>query len=223
MNISAIIVTRGNVDLKPILRSLPRGWEVLVWNNGEVGEPGLYRRVLDGILARRIHGILARRILGYPIPDLAVYGRFAAIEHAEHDVIYAQDDDAITPALHIASHYEPGRLVANMPRSRWEGYPDSALLGWGAIFDRELPGEAFGKIPHLFASDADRDWFNVTCDVAFSALTPRTIVDLPFEHLPWAEGPDRMFTSRPTHSEERQRMLELCRSIRREDDDRRDW
>jgi hypothetical protein len=215
MNVSAIIVTRGNVDLKPILRALPRGWEVLVWNNGETGEPGLYRRVADSLLARRI--------LGAPIPDLSVYGRYAAIEHAEHRVIYVQDDDAITPALEIASHYEPGRLVANMPRSRWEGYPDSSLLGWGAIFDRNLPGLAFERKPIFDVWDLDPAWFHLTCDVVFSSLTPRTVVDYPFEHLPWAEGPDRMFTSRPTHSDERERMLELCRSIRGEDDDRRDW
>lgn len=206
MKVSAIIVTRGNVDLERIIdREWPEPFnEVVVWDNAQ------------------------------EVRDLKVYGRYAAIERASFPIVYVQDDDCVLPfesLKAIVEAYEPGRLVANMPRSRWEGYHDSSLVGWGAIFDRELPARAFERFSDAHATSPNdlvervrmNDELQITCDVTFSALTPRTIIDVPFEHLPWAEGPDRMFTSRPTHNEERQRMLELCREIRGADDDRRDW
>jgi hypothetical protein len=49
VNVSAVIVTRGDCDLAPSLDALPRDWEKVIWNNG---------------------GSRA---------DLAVYGRYAAI------------------------------------------------------------------------------------------------------------------------------------------------
>ena len=201
MNVSVVIVTRGDVELAPIIG---QDWpdevqEIVVWDNSVE-------------------------------TDYKVYGRYAAIARTAHPVIYVQDDDCLTPATEIIAAYEPGRLVANMPRSRWEGYPDSALVGWGAVFDRLLPTIAIGKFAdgmgvESFVEMADemREDIFITCDVLFSAMTPRTIVDFPFTHLPWAEGPDRMFTSRPTHNHERQWMLDRCRAIRGEDDDRRDW
>lgn len=203
VKVSVVLVTRGDVDLAPIIG---QDWpdevqEIVVWNNAEEQR------------------------------DLKVYGRYAAIWRTHHPVILTQDDDCLIPAADILAAYESGRLVANMPRSRWEGYPDSALLGWGSVFDRELPMMAFGRyalgcgvdsIADILEPD-HVDWIHVTCDVMFSSLTPRSIVDFPFVHLPWAEGPGRMFTSRPAHNEERQRMLDVCRMIRGEDDDRRDW
>lgn len=205
VKISVVIVTRGDVDLEPIIeREWPEPFhEIVVWNNAEEER------------------------------DMKVYGRYAAIRRANFSRIYVQDDDCVLPfdsLKTIAEAYEPGRLVANMPRSRWEGYPDSSLVGWGAIFDKDLPAIALGRfadgigLERAFQmSDEQREDVYITCDVMFSALTPRTIIDVPFDHLPWAEGPDRMFTGRPTHNHERQRMLELCRTIRGEDDDRRDW
>jgi hypothetical protein len=216
VKVSAIIVTRGNVDLGQIVGSLPREWERICWSNGE-------RRCY--VLASGADPATdISWVVWHGVEDFSVFGRYSAIQYASSDVIYVQDDDCVTPAREIAEAYEPCRLVANMPRSRWDGYPDSTLVGWGAIFDRDLPGLAFERQAIFDVVESDPDWFYATCDVAFSALTPRTIVDLPFEHLPWAEGPDRMFTGRPTHNEERQRMLELCRSLRiQDDDDRRPW
>jgi hypothetical protein len=48
-----------------------------------------------------------------------------------------------------------------------------------------------------------------TCDVVFTALTPRALVDVPYENLPWAEDPDRMYRQ-PGHQAERGKMLELA-------------
>jgi hypothetical protein len=198
VNVSAVIVTRGDVDLSEILDSLPRAWEKVVYDN-------------------------SRR------QDLAVYGRYAAIAECEHDRIFVQDDDCIIDAA-VAAAYEPGRLVANMPVGRWPDYPDSTLVGWGAIFDRDLPQQAFERLqrpsPTLLPAPLGLlehfPFFQRACDVVFSALTPRTIVDVGFRHLPWAEDPARAMFLQPGHKAERDRMLELCRQVRTwPDDDRR--
>lgn len=212
MSISAIIVTRGNVEINQICASLPRSWEILLWNNGmralsiwDRWEPGgrPHRQIQD-------------------VADMAVFGRYAAIEYASGDVIAVQDDDCLVPWEEILDHYQPGRLVANMPESRWQGYPDSVMVGWGAIFDRDLPAQAFGRLPPIQndVMNEELELFKRTCDIVFSMLTPRTVIDVGFQHLPWAEGPGRMFTSDNTrHNRERNAMIELCRQIRTWPDD----
>lgn len=213
--VSAVIVTRGDVDLTEILESLPEEWERVVWDNGarEV------RRHRPGSFTAEFRG---NEHTG-PLLDLAVYGRYAAIHYGlcDGDVIFIQDDDCIVDAAAIAAAYEPGRLVANMPTGRWPDYLDSALVGWGAIFDRNLPGQAFERfdVGHPAWGDAE---FYRTCDVVFSALTPRTVIDVGFRHLPWAEDPGRAMFLQPGHKTERDRMLDICRRVRMgRDDDRR--
>jgi hypothetical protein len=198
--VALTIPTRGDVDLEPILSSLPDFKEVLVWDNSKR-------------------------------EDLKVYGRYQAIQETDAAVIATQDDDAIVPWDAILAHYEPGRLVANMDKARWGpgwGYPDSTLVGWGAVFDRELPDIAFTRFGLYSHRNGAIAWgtngmstalFDRTCDVIFSALTPRTIIDVGYRHLPWAEGPGRMWTSGPNHSKERDAMLDLCRQIRTWPDD----
>jgi len=224
MNVSAIIVTRGNVGLGQILESLPIEWERVIWNNG----------------AKRVS-------YGYPeggfvdVDDVSVYGRYAAIKYATHDLIYVQDDDcvvsdprAIAARWGVADREEiwdvgPGEpwggIVCNMPASRWTDYTDSCLVGWGAVFHRAAPKRAFNALAaHLYREreDAEGDpWLNPvfvehfhrTSDIVFTTLTPHIKVDLGFEHLPWAELPDRMF-KQPNHKAERDQMLELARAVR---------
>lgn len=200
MTFSAVLVTRGNVDLAPVIAEINgAGIEnVIVWDNSK------------------------RRNFG-------VAGRYEAIEEAIHGAIYAQDDDCIIDVSRVLAAYEPGRLVANMPVGRWPDYPDSALVGWGSVFDRNLPRKAFRRYFERAAEidparwrkrNASQAWseFTRTCDVVFSSLTPRTIIDIGFRHREFAEGPDRMF-KQPGHKQERDRVLDRCREIRGEDDD----
>jgi hypothetical protein len=186
--VSAAIVTRGDVDLAQIVESLPFD-EVIVWDNSIE-------------------------------PDLGVYGRYAAIDRAKCDVIYVQDDDCVIPAHainHLLDMYEPGLVTANMPHSRWDDYPDSCLIGWGAVFDRGLPADAFVRLLESWTVEGPvgfrREWFRRTCDVAFTTLTPHRKVAAGFRHLPWAEREYRMFRQ-PSHKAERDRMLELARQVR---------
>jgi hypothetical protein len=213
VNVSAVIVTRGDVDLAPVLDSLPRDWQKVIWNNIERD-------------------------------DLSVYGRYAAIEECEHDAIFVQDDDCVLPPETIQELLRvaftprmiirgPGddreipdavgpAIVANMPqRFRDTGfYNDHCLLGFGAMFHRDIPAMAFGKLANAFgiddvlaAVDQDPDFFRRTVDIVVTALTPRILVDLPYEDLPWASAPNRMWKT-DGHVAERTRMLELVRQVR---------
>jgi hypothetical protein len=208
VKVSAVVVTRGDVTIKPIIERIcdtsPSVDEILVWSNGIAlrrywaGPPGSFE------------------IVRQPIPDLAVYGRYAAIEYAKHDWIYVQDDDALVDAEAVIGRAGQLPVVANMPRSRWRDYPDSALLGWGAVFERGLPQVAFGRFSGMRGTGpADPSLFLRECDTVFSTLTPTLKIDIGFAHLPWAEGPGRMFTEDPErHRRERQEMLGLARQVR---------
>jgi hypothetical protein len=190
-DVTGIVVTRGNVDLLPTVESLAPLGELLIWDNSHE-------------------------------QNLSVYGRYAAIERASFDVILVQDDDCLIDPAALCAAYEPGVLVANMPASRWPDFPDSCLVGWGAIFDRDLVARCDARYQDWRLANAHyRGWwptgheFHRTCDVMFATLTPHRKIDVGFTHLPWAEGPDRMFTADPAaHRRERQRMLELARKVR---------
>lgn len=171
--VSAILVTRGDVDLVPIISSLPYD-EIIIWDNSKGN-------------------------------DLKVYGRFEAISEAQHPVIYVQDDDCvITAHEELMEAYEPGKIVANMPTHRTD-YTDSCLIGWGALFDRDLIDGVFDG----WKKDAE---FLRCCDVIFTHKTPFKRVDLGHENLPQATAHSRMY-KQPTHFGERQRVLDKCRQI----------
>jgi hypothetical protein len=198
MNVTAVLVTRGDVSLEAVRASLPFE-NVIVYDNSVQ-------------------------------PDLAVYGRYQGLLEAPDDVIYVQDDDCLLPPESIAAlvaAYEPGMLVANMPERFRQHYPDSCLVGFGAIFDKDLPTKAFIRyfahekrdIPTFQVNGNHAPSFYVpatflrTCDVVFSTLTPRKLLDVPHEDLPWASDANRMW-KQSAHYGERQEMLKLARSIR---------
>lgn len=214
VNVSVVIVTRGDVDLAPIIG---QDWpdavqEIVVWNNADE-----HRR------------------------DLKVYGRYAAIAETNHPLIYVQDDDctlerdAIEILIRSWAEYDRideserrprgDRIVANMPQHRWFDYPDSCLIGWGSVFHRDAPARSWKELSvylHERVLEGEPDpWldadfvthFNRTCDVVFTTLTPHVKLDLGFKHLPWAEGPDRMF-KQPDHKDSRDEMLALARKVR---------
>lgn len=191
MSVSACVVTRGDVDLSPVLESLLLAGieETIVWDNSRTDQ------------------------------DLAVYGRYAAIDHARGDLIYVQDDDCVLPPSSIeeivwqsdSGSAEYGRLVCNMPANfRHAFYERHALVGFGACFHRDAPERAFARL-HEYGSPLG-DFFHRTCDIVFTSLTPYAMVDVPYENLPWADAPNRMWKL-PKHVEERQRMLDLVKQV----------
>lgn len=245
MNVSAIIVTRGDVDLEQVLAPLPQEWERVIWDNG----------------ARR----LSRYGPGYSldlheVDDLSVYGRYAAIAHATGELIYVQDDDCVVsdPQAIVRSwitsrrecqedSWDPqmlwrgtpnrgdiagisfGQHVAcNMPANfRHAFYQEHALVGFGAVFRRDAPQRVFqrwgaatmkrgGALEGKTTFHEHGRWspfFLRACDIVFTALTPRVLVDVPYDDLPWASAENRMW-KQPTHREERGKMLELVLKVR---------
>ena len=160
MEVTACLVTRGDVDLTEILDSFPPEWGVVVWDNSKE-------------------------------TDLAVEGRYAAINRALTDVVYTQDDDCVLERdslLALAEHYQTGVLTANMPAEFRPHYRDSCLIGFGAIFDQDLPDLSFGRLTER------PSMFERTCDVYFTALAEHLqLVDVPKRNLPWATADDRMY------------------------------
>lgn len=73
---TAVIVTRGDIDLTPVLESLPEEWPIAIWDNSQQPE------------------------------DLKVYGHFAALPEVETDYVYMQDDDAICPARELLAAWD---------------------------------------------------------------------------------------------------------------------
>jgi hypothetical protein len=167
-HISAVIVTRGDVDLSPVLDSLPFR-DVVVWDN-----------------SRRERNAL-------------VYGRYLAIAEAKHDIIYTQDDDALIDAERLVQEWDGSytSLFANMPRDRMGDR--ITMIGWGALFYRDLPELAFRRFLDHYPLD---HLFMRTCDVVFAALTPSLRTDLGHTDLPHAYAPGRMYR-KPDHFAER--------------------
>jgi hypothetical protein len=116
-DVSAVLVTRGDVDMQAIIDSLPYG-ETVVWDN-------------------------STRPVNY-----GVFGRYMAIFEATKSVIYFQDDDClVTCHEELLAAYEPGVVTGNAfdDPGRLHRYEGTTLLGWGSIFDREMPLSAFLK------------------------------------------------------------------------------
>lgn len=242
-NVTAIIVTRGNVPLEPVLKSLPERWEKIVWDNSSIQTVAPPYTLVPNTLC------VGPRASG--AVDASVHGRYLAIQYASNELIYVQDDDVIvSDPMAIALEYDrlahwkwlagnpkPSPMVgydhlvvANMPLEfRHEGYTDSCLVGFGSCFHRSMPDSAFSRfLPSLLGHGLNIEesikaltqdlpekvaWFRRTCDVVFTTLTPRILVDVPKVDREFASDDDRMW-KQTTHYGERVRMLELARLVR---------
>lgn len=216
-----MIVTRGNVDLRPILDSLPPEWEQVVWNNAgsEDGRAATVMRTPGRSLKRGAHA--PRASFTERRDEMSVYGRYAAVEYAHNDLIYVQDDDCVVsdPRAIVDAHLNQTHsltVACNMPEP-WASnpfYERHALVGFGAAFHRDAPKRAFRKLLSRWEPDGQRDWFHRTCDIPFTFFTPQIRVQVPHESFAYASGDDRMWRQ-PSHQSERQRMLDLCERVAR--------
>ena len=211
--------------MQPILASLPPAWEVIVWDNSR----GV-TRINNGRKSVWLNqGWIDFGTTQEPAPrDLSVYGRYAAIAYASHDLIYVADDDCVTDPQQVVqpmldgAYFDKSAVVCNMPQEfRHDFYVDHALVGFGACFHRDLPAKAFDRYNNywLEAPDGTPDApdpgvFHNTCDIVFTTLTPRVLVNVSVTSLPYASDPGRMWTT-PGHQEERSRMLELALAVKR--------
>ena len=123
--VSAVLVTRGDIDLSPVLESVAQAGitDVVVWNNAERPK------------------------------DVACYGRYLGIAEAKHDIIFHQDDDLISPIAELCGQYDPRRdrysIVSNNRID--EEWP---LTGIGSLFHREL-ADCFTRYIDVYGEDED--------------------------------------------------------------------
>jgi len=180
-DVTACLVTRGDVDLDPILDTLPYG-ALIVWDNSRRGE------------------------------DMKVYGRYAAALEAATPVVYFQDDDVVFrdhEAL-LAAH-QPGRLTSVWAHGRAPcGFDDVALVGAGALVDRDIVVRAFACYLEHFSSDAE---FLYEADFVFGCLAPHTQVRLPFE-IRAAAYNGRRLADQPWQRETKMRVTNRARWVR---------
>ena len=155
MKVSAVIVTRGNVDLSrqvEALNTVPTVEEVLVWDNSQAC-------------------------------DFKVYSRYLAMRHAKNPFIFTCDDDCLVDANAVISAYTSGNVVVNMPSAKRSEYevlaPGVALVGWGAVFDATAVS-VFDAYLSCYPMD---ELFLRECDRVFTALNTVQYVDIPIEHL----------------------------------------
>lgn len=138
--------------------------------------------------------------------DLGIYGRYAMIAEATHDVIYTQDDDLIvTCCERLENEYEPDVLTINYPQP-W----DIPWVARGAIFDRHLPRQAFARYEQSY--ERDRDFTHYLCDGVFAMLTPRrNVVDYGSEDLPYCNDAGRISSEGATwYNQKRPLIAERC-------------
>lgn len=169
MNISAVVVTKGDRDLSEVVESLTHFDEIIIWDNSK------------------------------SCMDMKVFGRFAGAYCARNNWVYVQDDDCLINSKKLVSDFESikiGRdqIYSNFPVDRRLGYLGSGitLIGWGTLFHTHHL-QSFDQYLNKFPKD---DLFIRECDRVFTYLNRRFIVetDLGVIHLDAAHGMDRMGT-----------------------------
>jgi hypothetical protein len=186
VDVSAVIPTRGDVDLSKILKSIADAGitDTVVWDNSKR-------------------------------ENLKVFARYAAMAECKNDVVYVQDDDIFLPHTTIEGiieAYEPGVITANMSEgwARGRNMLDAVQVGAGAVLDRSIPPKAFAKYDTIFPRD---DFFYLYTDVLVAIPSRIKRVDLPLEVLPWGYAPNRM-NAFPDFDERFQESLARGRAVR---------
>lgn len=184
-DVTACLVTRGDVDMGPILDSLIFE-NVLVWDNSS--------KPFDAKTAGR-----------YYASEMAT----------THVVYYQDDDVLVprTTQLALLDAYEPGVPTAVYAHGENpDGYDDLPLVGAGALVDQELPWQALDRyLTHH--PDLD-DGFYYDCDFIAGILYPRfKQVHLPFEILPVAQHESRL-CNQPWQAALKLLVTERARAIR---------
>lgn len=176
MTVSCVIPTRGDVDLRQIIATLDWCDDIVIWNNADR-------------------------------EDLGIFARYAAIAEAQHQVIVTQDDDVVVTCWpEILAAYEPGVLTVNYPEP-W----DIPWVARGAIFDRNLPRQAFAR--YLEAFDVDDFFRRYVCDAVFGLLTPTKVIDHGSRDLPHGFAPGRVSTSPGWYDRRRPEIQRRCASL----------
>jgi hypothetical protein len=183
-DVTAVIVTRGNVDLSPCLDPLPYK-NVVVWDNSQ--------RNID----YRVFGRYA-----------------ALAEVTTPLVYWQDDDVIPHPEIHdrLLLEYERDKVVANMddPWIDGAGYRDKlVMMGAGSICDYDLPHKIFEWYFQHYDWDDD---LLVECDFAFGTLAPSKRIDVPYTVREFSDDLDRLY-QQPGQTERKWGMIWRCLQI----------
>ena len=168
-DVSAVIVTKGNVDLEPVLESLIFE-DVVVYDNSVEENQMTYGRLLG---ARRAK-------------NQVIYSQ-------DDDIVHSP-----TNQVQILAAYQPGFLVGCM-WDEWSagayrqgiphGYSDLVFPGSGSISQLSL-WEAC--VDAYLAEWPEDDFFRLWSDTIIGIIAPTVQLDIRFEALPCADDEDRM-------------------------------
>lgn len=168
-HVSAVIVTRGDVDLQPVLDSLIFD-DVVVWDNSVEGDQGTWGRYCASVRAK------------HPI----IYSQ-------DDDIIHSPDNQR-----EIIAAYTPSALIGCMWQE-WSdgakaqgienGYDDLVFAGSGSVYHWTLPAEAASLYLAHFPQD---DFFRLWADTIIGVIAATEQLDIRFDALPCAENDNRM-------------------------------
>lgn len=168
--VTAVIVTRGNMDLTPVLDSLIFD-DVVVWDNSvEPIDEMTYGRVLA--ITRAAHPV--------------IYSQ-------DDDIVHSPENQQA-----ILAEYQPGCLTGCM-WADWSaaaalqgipgGYSDLVFPGSGSVYDAEVATRACSRYLEEYEFD---DFFRLWCDTIVGIIAPTRQLDIRFDALPDAEDDYRM-------------------------------
>ena len=169
-DVTAVIVTRGDVDIQPVLDSLIFD-NVEVWDNSSVKQDQMtYGRVLAAMRA----------------PTEVIYSQDDDLIHSHENqrrILEAYDEERMTGCMWpewSAGAYEQG--IEN-------GYDDLVFPGSGSISHRDTWLDAIDLYLDSYPRD---DFFRLWSDTLIGVIAPTTQLDLRFEILPVAANGERM-------------------------------
>lgn len=163
--VSAVIVTRGNVDLTPILETLPYS-DLVIWDDRERGSKGCYGRYL--VMAEAKHDV---------------------IYFQDDDIIFTAHDELLS--VYEPEQITSNMPSPWWERTFYDRL-DCQLVGAGSLVPRDLPQQAFERYLAHWPED---DLFLDYCDMVNGILNPGTRYDFGYEILPHASDPGRIYTT----------------------------
>ena len=167
--VTAVLVTRGDIDLQPVLDSLIFE-NVVVYDNSAEPDEKTYGRVLAALRAET---------------DI-VYSQ-------DDDILHSPENQRA-----LVKAYEPGHMVGCM-WDEWsagakkqgieDGYDDLVFPGSGTITHRDVWTKA---VDAYLADYPQDDFFRLWSDTLIGVIAPTLQLDLRFEELPHADNKNRM-------------------------------
>jgi hypothetical protein len=168
--VSAVIVTKGDVDLTPVLESLIFD-DVVVYDNSVEPNEMTYGRVI-GARERALHPF--------------IYSQDDDIIHRPEDqarIIFAYEEGFMTGCMW--SSWSAGAKEQGIPH----GYDDLVFPGSGSISHITIWEDCVDE--YLAEWPAD-DFFKLWCDTIIGVISPTRQMDIRFVALPCAEDKTRM-------------------------------